>query len=934
MNLLQQLAVCFLSIVLVLPASPAAAQESVAYYEDAVSRFAEQDYKAAEIQLKNALRTNPQHLPSRMLLGRVHLRLGDPSSAEKELKIALRMGAARDKVYAHLGTALLLQRKYQEVLETITTVNASTSEAEEVYVFRGRAYLGLNRLDEAEASFDRAAGIAPEGLETLLGRSAVLKARNQLEAADTVLDRVVELYPDSLDAWFEKGLLQAARGNTEAALSSYNHVLEQYPLSYRTLVARGTLYLNLGDPEAAEVDLQLVHEHAPFDFNTTFLLAATLSQLGRNDESKALLVELSEFITRIPEEVVRKEPRLLRTATLLNYQNGDIGQAETYGSLYLSKRPHDIEMGKLLGAIYLASNQLDAAIETFYGLYRQRPEDPEILFFLGEAHLRKKQYAEASRILEQAARLAPDSAAVGTRLSLSKFGMGEPGEAESLLLRSFEHKSSEGVGAGFILAQLQLRKKDTEMALRTIRELISREPGNPVLYNLLGAAYLQAQDSAAARKAFERASLVSPGFLGSEYNLARLDITEGRYEDARARLQKLVEAQPASVLVLIALADLELAMGDDAKAIPWLVKATALDSASVEPGIKLVDLFIQSGEDKDALRQAENLVRLYPREAEAFSALARAQVANGQDSAASASLRRAALYAGSEDGFKLLGLADQQAQLQDFPGARLTLKSAINSDRSSEAWAAMIRLELATGNIEGAETALASLEKVSDNPAVVALFRGDIRLQRKEYKEAMAAYRQSFDLHPGTRSALGIFTTRFLLGHPDAAQQWLANWCLAHPEDAISRRHLARSRLSTGKRALARADYESLVKDGYARAEDYSFLARIYQLDNDERALATAKLALDLAPESPRVQDVYGWILVTEGRAAEGLPYLREAVSRDSDLYLRYHLASALVEVGRTDEARNELQAVLHSGQKLPWIASARQLLDSLPAAE
>jgi Tfp pilus assembly protein PilF len=83
---------------------------------------------------------------------------------------------------------------------------------------------------------------------------------------------------------------------------------------------------------------------------------------------------------------------------------------------------------------------------------------------------------------------------------------------------------------------------------------------------------------------------------------------------------------------------------------------------------------------------------------------------------------------------------------------------------------------------------------------------------------------------------------------------------------------------------LARADYESLVKDGYARAEDYSFLARIYQLDNDERALATAKLALDLAPESPRVQDVYGWILVTEGRAAQELPYLREAVSRDSDL--------------------------------------------------
>jgi Tfp pilus assembly protein PilF len=150
----------------------------------------------------------------------------------------------------------------------------------------------------------------------------------------------------------------------------------------------------------------------------------------------------------------------------------------------------------------------------------------------------------------------------------------------------------------------------------------------------------------------------------------------------------------------------------------------------------------------------------------------------------------------------------------------------------------------------------------------------------------------------------------------------------------MARRSLARSRLSTGQQAQARADYESLVKDGYASAEDYSFLARIYQLDKDERALDVAKIALELEPESPRVQDVYGWILVTEGRADQGLPYLREAVSRDNDLYLRYHLASALAELGRTDEARNELQAILRSKQELPWMASARKLLDSLPATD
>jgi predicted Zn-dependent protease len=214
------------------------------------------------------------------------------------------------------------------------------------------------------------------------------------------------------------------------------------------------------------------------------------------------------------------------------------------------------------------------------------------------------------------------------------------------------------------------------------------------------------------------------------------------------------------------------------------------------------------------------------------------------------------------------------------------------------------------------------------------LLLGDIRYAQGRYEEAQSAYQSSFDASPGTLSAIGVFKARFLMGHQEAAHNWLANWIAAHPEDAMARRNLARSRLSTGKQGQAREDYESLVADGFATAEDYSFLARIYQSDKDKRALPTAKIALDLAPDAYRIQDVYGWILVTEGRADEGLPYLREAVSRNSDPYLRYHLASALVEVGRTEEARNELKAILRSKEKLPWMASARKLLDSLPSEE
>jgi putative PEP-CTERM system TPR-repeat lipoprotein len=929
---LPTLARIFLLLLSITQIYGASAQEAaIEYYEDAVARYATADYPGAEIQLKNALKADPRHLPSRLFLGQVYVRLNDPASSEKELRLALRLGAARDKVFPTLGNALLLQRKYSEILDVITTVNPNTPEAELVYVFRGRAHLGLNQLDDAWASFERADSVRADGLESLLGKIAVLTARGHSEAAETLVDRALELYPKSEEARYQKGQLRTARGDLESALALYSEIVASNPGSYKARVARAVIYIRQGDNDKALADLQIVHENLPYDLNATLLYARVLSQLGRAEEAKALMVELTELINRVREEVLVTRPELLRTATLLTYNQGDLEQAIVYGRRYLELRPQDLEMAKLLAVLQLGVGDEDAAMELLYTINRQRPDDVQVLSLLGEAHLKKSQYGEASRVLEDAAALAPDSAAIGTQLSLGKFGLGLDQEAERELQRSFSLETADSVSAGFILAQLQLRKGETAEAMVTVNKLLVAQPRNPMLYNFMGAVQLKSGDFVAARAAFETASRLSPGFLGSEYNLALLDMHEARYGDARKRLLRLVEIHPQSTLVLMALADLEIAEGNPDLAIPWLVKATALDSNSSGPGIKLVDLYIRYDEVESAMRQAENLVRLYPKEPEVTEALARAQIATGQAKKAVASLRRAAVQTDSSRGIELIKLADQQVRLADYEGARATLAKARNSDNVVDAVAALIRLELITGSYEAAEQALASLKKLSASVAISELLLGDIRYYQGRYEDALAAYQQSFRASPGTLAAIGVFKAKFLLGQQEAAHMWLANWIVAHPEDAMARRNLARSRLSTGKRAQARADYESLVKDGYARAGDYGFLARIYQLDKDERALATAKLALDLAPTSPRIQDIYGWILVTEGRANEGLPYLREAVSRDSDPYLRYHLASALVEVGRSDEARIELQAILRTRQELPWMASARELLDSLP---
>ena len=62
----------------------------------------------------------------------------------------------------------------------------------------------------------------------------------------------------------------------------------------------------------------------------------------------------------------------------------------------------------------------------------------------------------------------------------------------------------------------------------------------------------------------------------------------------------------------------------------------------------------------------------------------------------------------------------------------------------------------------------------------------------------------------------------------------------------------------------------------------------------------------------------------------QGLKYLREAVSRDSNPLMRYHLAQTLNELGRTSEAKVELDTILRAKPQPEWIDDARKLRDQL----
>jgi Flp pilus assembly protein TadD len=93
--------------------------------------MAKNDNKAAVIQIKNALQSNPDLPEARYLLGTALLDTGDAAGAELELRKALDMKHPQDAVVPQLAKALLAQGQARKLTDEFakTELGAASAKA-------------------------------------------------------------------------------------------------------------------------------------------------------------------------------------------------------------------------------------------------------------------------------------------------------------------------------------------------------------------------------------------------------------------------------------------------------------------------------------------------------------------------------------------------------------------------------------------------------------------------------------------------------------------------------------------------------------------------------------------------------------------------------------------------------------------------------------
>lgn len=911
-------------------AANTARDRSYHFLESAVPLFKKADFRGAIIQLKNALQQDPKNIAARMLLGRSYLRLGDGPRAEEQFWVVRSAGGDPGQVMILLGRSFVLQKKFKRILSEVRDGNWPSDIRGKVLFLRGLAHLEQRQFKKAGAQLKAALNLYPNNGEMLLAMARFRRISGNHVEAEAYIDRALKAAPDNADGWYSKAEFMRRRQDFRGAIEHYSRAIDLAEDHVPARMARATAYIDSGQHNKAQPDVLYVRGKLPNNAQATYLLAMILTLEGKYAKAKEVLKDVALALQGMDPESVFSSPKATLLRGTVNYLIQQFDDAYPYLSRYVSIVPHHAGARKMLGAILLRRNNAVEAVAVLEPAVALAPRDIEILSLLGNAYMRSHDYAKATDIFQKAADLSPDTKSLRTRLAVSRLAVGDSESALSELETASAGDTFIGQ-ADTLLGMVMINTGDVAGALKIANRLAKKEPKNPFPSNLAGQAYMKAGDRARARWAFQQALALDPTYLPAEYKLAELDIQTGQLAKAEKRLRDLLELNPQDTRILVLLAQIAEIQGDVSGAIKGLELVRTIDAKLIAPQIKLMDLYMGVNRQQDALHLSASLEEKNPTNQDVLESKARLEIATGQRSKAVSTLKLAADNAKSSPP-RMIRIALDQIRLLDLDGAQSTLQSIIKIDPDFlPAKSAMIRIKAHLGRIDDAIFLADKLRKEHPDSAVGDMLVGDMYFLARRYKKAQAAYKSGQAKDNGPQFAIRLFHARVRQGKSGQALTILRTWNAVNPGHEKVLRILATAYMGHKDALTAIRLHLSLLRQRPKDPFLLKNLALLYQRKGDARAIGMAKRAMELVPTSAEMLDSYGWILVQQGKAAQGLRYLREAASRTSKRpEIRYHIAVALSKLKRFDEARRQLEAVLNDGSEFKDRPAAQALLKDL----
>jgi putative PEP-CTERM system TPR-repeat lipoprotein len=478
----------FLLPVLVSALLAAAPPFAAAGFEEAQKYYDTGDLKSAVVELKNALQEDSRNAEARFLLGRVYLAMQSGAEAEEELRRAEELGVDPQRLRLDLADAMLMQRKFLDVLRSLAGSSAGVSDAEKAALAarRGMAYAGMNKRDAAQRSFDEALELDPGNEEASLGQLTLgMGNLGSIDEAGPPVAAFLQKFPDNIEALLMSAELQRRQGDFAAALAALDRVLALRPQELRALHGRSGVLIAQGKLEETKVELDGADAVRKGLVMTEYLRGVIALQEKDYESAKRHL----ELVLRAAPGHVQSQLAL----GVISFWRDDLQIAEEYLGRVVPAMPDEfgqakVDAAKILGAVRLKLKQPEKAIEVLEPVAAWS-SDAQLMALLGSAYAANGERDQGLDWLSRAVEAAPDTVGLRTLLASALLAGGETDRAISELQAAVD-LGEDALQVDVLRVLAHLRNGEHDQALEVALSLEKERPGDPVALNLTGLAYL------------------------------------------------------------------------------------------------------------------------------------------------------------------------------------------------------------------------------------------------------------------------------------------------------------------------------------------------------------------------------------------------------------------------------------------------------------
>ena len=676
---------------------------------------------------------------------------------------------------------------------------------------------------------------------------------------------VVGCGPESAQSLVAKGQAELIKKDPRAAVVHFKGALQADPSATATRVLLGRALVEANDSRGAIVELTKALEQQADPSDVMPALARALLESGQY--KKLLEAHAGVNLSNNAAQAAFKSH--LATAWSIA---GDLQKTDAAIAAALTAVPDYAEALILQSRLMLNRRELDSALVVVEKVLARDPSLPQAWQVKGEVLAAKQtDVPGAEAAFRKAIEIDGKFVPAHSSLVISRIRAGDMvgGKKQLSLMQAVAPGSAE---TRFLQAQVAYLEKDYVKAREGVQQVLRVAPENPNLLQLAAAVEWSGGSLVIAQKMLETAVRIEPSLEDARVNLAHIYVRLGQAARALAVLEPLLK-------------------GDSAK-------ATALSAAG--------EASLQLGQPALAGGYFSRAVALAPEDTRTRTALAMAQLAQGESNAAFAQLE--SLASQSKDGYADAAVASARLGRREFDAALVAVDSMIRKNPSNaSAYELRGRVLAAKGDLAGARK---SFEKVlSIEPrflaAVLALAELDVREDKLD--QAKARYEDFLKSDPRNHQAImALADLRLKAGVPAKdIEASLAEAIRLAPDEPAPRLKMVELLFSQRqvKRALVVAQEAATTLPNDVQVLDA--LGRMLWADgNSQQALATFRRVIAIDATLPvahiRVADVHR----ADGNLSAAVASLRRAIEVDPrQREARGALVELLVQAKRPKEA-------------------------------